>query len=202
MPVPTSPWCTHHPPAPPSLAIPMGSVPLGAYMGADASAVCSLQNVMPLGEGELDTPQDPETQLQEQEKRIEISCALAAEASRRGRMLSGKDQAGDGGLELPAPGWSRPWAVLWMQDWGMGCTRQQEKGPIWAGDQAASILEQWENQPGDAGSAFPCSSAEPGRMEQPLWPGTGFSTRFRRWPGCRMQLLAMQHVVAMISNPM
>lgn len=53
-------------------------------------ALRSLQNVIPLGEGEVDTPQDPETQLQEQEKRIEISCALAAEASRRGRMLSGK----------------------------------------------------------------------------------------------------------------
>uniref|UniRef100_A0A8V5HAR7 Uncharacterized protein n=1 Tax=Melopsittacus undulatus TaxID=13146 RepID=A0A8V5HAR7_MELUD len=51
-------------------------------------AKSSLQNVVPLGEGEQDTPQDPETQLQEQEKRIEISCALAAEASRRGRMLS------------------------------------------------------------------------------------------------------------------
>ncbi|NXF36977.1 PKHA6 protein, partial [Nyctibius bracteatus] len=51
-------------------------------------AKSSLQNVVPLGEGEVDTPQDPETQLQEQEKRIEISCALAAEASRRGRMLS------------------------------------------------------------------------------------------------------------------
>ncbi|OXB67195.1 hypothetical protein ASZ78_015836 [Callipepla squamata] len=53
-------------------------------------AKSSLQNVIPLGEGEVDAPQDPETQLQEQEKRIEISCALAAEASRRGRMLSGK----------------------------------------------------------------------------------------------------------------
>ncbi|XP_032936055.1 pleckstrin homology domain-containing family A member 6 isoform X6 [Catharus ustulatus] len=51
-------------------------------------AKSSLQNVIPLGEGEVDTPQDPEMQLQEQEKRIEISCALAAEASRRGRMLS------------------------------------------------------------------------------------------------------------------
>lgn len=38
----------------------------------------------------MDLAQDPETQLQEQEKRIEISCALATEASRRGRMLSGK----------------------------------------------------------------------------------------------------------------
>ncbi|NXK51824.1 PKHA6 protein, partial [Chauna torquata] len=51
-------------------------------------AKSSLQNVIPLGEGEVDATQDPETQLQEQEKRIEISCALAAEASRRGRMLS------------------------------------------------------------------------------------------------------------------
>ncbi|XP_060087368.1 pleckstrin homology domain-containing family A member 6 isoform X10 [Heteronotia binoei] len=51
-------------------------------------AKSSMQNVVPLNEGEVDMPQDPETQLQEQEKRIEISCALAAEASRRGRMLS------------------------------------------------------------------------------------------------------------------
>lgn len=50
----------------------------------------SMQNVIPLSEGEIDLAQDPETQLQEQEKRIEISCALATEASRRGRMLSGK----------------------------------------------------------------------------------------------------------------
>ncbi|KAL8179014.1 UNVERIFIED_CONTAM: Pleckstrin y domain-containing A member 6 [Gekko kuhli] len=53
-------------------------------------AKSSMQNVVPLNEGEVDMPQDPETQLQEQEKRIEISCALAAEASRRGRMLSAK----------------------------------------------------------------------------------------------------------------
>ncbi|NWJ01197.1 PKHA6 protein, partial [Crypturellus undulatus] len=51
-------------------------------------AKSSLQNVIPLSESEVDAPPDPETQLQEQEKRIEISCALAAEASRRGRMLS------------------------------------------------------------------------------------------------------------------
>ncbi|XP_074833798.1 pleckstrin homology domain-containing family A member 6 isoform X6 [Carettochelys insculpta] len=51
-------------------------------------AKSSLQNVIPLSEGEVDTPQDPETQLQEQEKRIEISCTLATEASRLGRMLS------------------------------------------------------------------------------------------------------------------
>lgn len=63
---------------------------------------CSLQNVIPLGEGEVDAPQDPETQLQEQEKRIEISCALAAEASRRGRMLSGKAWRVWGAHPLPA----------------------------------------------------------------------------------------------------
>ncbi|XP_053884722.1 pleckstrin homology domain-containing family A member 6 isoform X3 [Malaclemys terrapin pileata] len=51
-------------------------------------AKSSLQNVIPLSEGEVDVPQDAETQLQEQEKRIEISCTLATEASRLGRMLS------------------------------------------------------------------------------------------------------------------
>ncbi|XP_070601540.1 pleckstrin homology domain-containing family A member 6 isoform X1 [Erythrolamprus reginae] len=51
-------------------------------------AKSSMQNVIPLSEGEMDLSQDPEVQLQEQEKRIEISCALATEASRRGRMLS------------------------------------------------------------------------------------------------------------------
>lgn len=50
-----------------------------------------MQNVVPIGEGDsVDMPQDSESQLQEQEKRIEISCALATEASRRGRMLSGE----------------------------------------------------------------------------------------------------------------
>ncbi|XP_063581861.1 pleckstrin homology domain-containing family A member 6 isoform X25 [Pongo abelii] len=52
-------------------------------------AKSSMQNVVPIGEGDsVDIPQDSESQLQEQEKRIEISCALATEASRRGRMLS------------------------------------------------------------------------------------------------------------------
>ncbi|XP_053523914.1 pleckstrin homology domain-containing family A member 6 isoform X3 [Artibeus jamaicensis] len=52
-------------------------------------AKSSMQNMVPVGEGDLvDVPQDSESQLQEQEKRIEISCALATEASRRGRMLS------------------------------------------------------------------------------------------------------------------
>ncbi|XP_045154119.1 pleckstrin homology domain-containing family A member 6 [Echinops telfairi] len=52
-------------------------------------AKSSMQNVVPVGEGDsVDMPQDSESQLQEQEKRIEISCALATEASRRGRMLS------------------------------------------------------------------------------------------------------------------
>ncbi|CAO2636900.1 Pleckstrin homology domain-containing family A member 6 [Lemmus lemmus] len=54
-------------------------------------AKSSMQNVVPIGEGDsVDMPQDSESQLQEQEKRIEISCALATEASRRGRMLSGE----------------------------------------------------------------------------------------------------------------
>ncbi|XP_010577925.1 PREDICTED: pleckstrin homology domain-containing family A member 6 [Haliaeetus leucocephalus] len=63
-------------------------------------AKSSLQNVIPLGEGEVDNPQDPETQLQEQEKRIEISCALAAEASRRGRMLSAQALAAAGNIKF------------------------------------------------------------------------------------------------------
>lgn len=62
---------------------------------APSMSVClclfSMQNVVPVGEGDfVDVPQDSESQLQEQEKRIEISCALATEASRRGRMLSGE----------------------------------------------------------------------------------------------------------------
>lgn len=52
-------------------------------------AKSSMQNVVLIGEGDpVDVPPDSESQLQEQEKRIEISCALATEASRRGRMLS------------------------------------------------------------------------------------------------------------------
>lgn len=51
-------------------------------------AKSSLQNVVPLSDSELEMPPDPESQLQEQEKRIELSCALATEASRRGRLLS------------------------------------------------------------------------------------------------------------------
>ncbi|NWW39656.1 PKHA6 protein, partial [Panurus biarmicus] len=83
-PFPTHPRGIYHP-SPLSHPIP------GVLAGVlTPGAVPSLQNVIPLGEGEVDTPQDPEVQLQEQEKRIEISCALAAEASRRGRMLSGE----------------------------------------------------------------------------------------------------------------
>lgn len=37
------------------------------------------------------TPVSSQQQLQEQEKRIELSCALAAEASRRSRLLSGEE---------------------------------------------------------------------------------------------------------------
>lgn len=51
-------------------------------------AKSSLQNVIPLSDTEMELPPDPESQLQEQEKRIELSCTLAAEASRRGRLLS------------------------------------------------------------------------------------------------------------------
>ncbi|XP_067913522.1 pleckstrin homology domain-containing family A member 6 isoform X3 [Heterodontus francisci] len=56
-------------------------------------AKSSLQNIVPLTEGLNDSNIDPELQLQEQEKRIEISCALATEASRRSRLIS-----------VPAPG--------------------------------------------------------------------------------------------------
>uniref|UniRef100_UPI00398EAF70 pleckstrin homology domain-containing family A member 6 isoform X2 n=1 Tax=Pristiophorus japonicus TaxID=55135 RepID=UPI00398EAF70 len=51
-------------------------------------AKSSLQNIVPLTEGLSDCNLDPELQLQEQEKRIEISCTLATEASRRSRLLS------------------------------------------------------------------------------------------------------------------
>lgn len=50
----------------------------------------SLQNVVPLLDGPVEggAQASSQQQLQEQEKRIEISCALAAEASRRSRLLS------------------------------------------------------------------------------------------------------------------
>lgn len=51
----------------------------------------SLQNVVPPLDGPAETQPNTEQQLQEQEKRIEISCALAAEASRRSRLLSGEE---------------------------------------------------------------------------------------------------------------
>ncbi|KAM3877817.1 pleckstrin homology domain-containing family A member 6 [Diretmus argenteus] len=53
-------------------------------------AKSSLQNVVPLLDGPVEggSQANSEQQLQEQEKRIEISCALAAEASRRSRLLS------------------------------------------------------------------------------------------------------------------
>ncbi|XP_073681495.1 pleckstrin homology domain-containing family A member 6-like isoform X7 [Garra rufa] len=51
-------------------------------------AKSNLQNVVPVLDGPVEGPSNPEHQLQEQEKRIEISCALAAEASRRSRLLS------------------------------------------------------------------------------------------------------------------
>ncbi|KAG5838435.1 hypothetical protein ANANG_G00223680 [Anguilla anguilla] len=51
-------------------------------------AKSNLQNMVPLLDGPAERQGDPDQQLQEQEKRIEISCALAAEASRRSRLLS------------------------------------------------------------------------------------------------------------------
>ncbi|XP_057701256.1 pleckstrin homology domain-containing family A member 6 isoform X4 [Corythoichthys intestinalis] len=53
-------------------------------------AKSNLQNVVPVLDGPVEggTPVNSQQQLQEQEKRIEISCALAAEASRRSRLLS------------------------------------------------------------------------------------------------------------------
>lgn len=80
------------PPRQPQCAGPAGQL---AYPVPPSMSVClclfSMQNVVPIGEGDsVDVPQDSESQLQEQEKRIEISCALATEASRRGRMLSGE----------------------------------------------------------------------------------------------------------------
>lgn len=49
--------------------------------------------MVPLLDGPVEggAPVSSQQQLQEQEKRIEISCALAAEASRRSRLLSGED---------------------------------------------------------------------------------------------------------------
>ncbi|CAK6979188.1 pleckstrin homology domain-containing family A member 6 isoform X1 [Scomber scombrus] len=53
-------------------------------------AKSNLQNMVPLLDGPVEggPPVSSQQQLQEQEKRIEISCALAAEASRRSRFLS------------------------------------------------------------------------------------------------------------------
>ncbi|KAF5891458.1 pleckstrin homology domain-containing family A member 6 isoform X8, partial [Clarias magur] len=51
-------------------------------------AKSNLQNIVPALDGPAETQANPEQKLQEQEKRIEISCALAAEASRRSRLLS------------------------------------------------------------------------------------------------------------------
>uniref|UniRef100_A0A665VCD9 Pleckstrin homology domain containing, family A member 6 n=1 Tax=Echeneis naucrates TaxID=173247 RepID=A0A665VCD9_ECHNA len=56
-------------------------------------AKSNLQNMVPVLDGPVESgaPISSQQQLQEQEKRIEISCALAAEASRRSRILSGED---------------------------------------------------------------------------------------------------------------
>lgn len=54
----------------------------------------SLQNVVPVLDGPVEggASASSQHQLLEQEKRIEITCALAAEASRRSRLLSGELQ--------------------------------------------------------------------------------------------------------------
>uniref|UniRef100_A0A9J8CV00 Pleckstrin homology domain containing, family A member 6 n=2 Tax=Cyprinus carpio TaxID=7962 RepID=A0A9J8CV00_CYPCA len=54
-------------------------------------AKSNLQNVVPVLDGPVEGTNNPDQQLHEQEKRIEISCALAAEASRRSRLLSGEE---------------------------------------------------------------------------------------------------------------
>ncbi|XP_061075709.1 pleckstrin homology domain-containing family A member 6 isoform X1 [Conger conger] len=51
-------------------------------------AKSNMQNVVPLLDGPAEKHTDHEQKLHEEEKRIEISCALAAEASRRSRLLS------------------------------------------------------------------------------------------------------------------
>ncbi|TKS71232.1 Pleckstrin -like proteiny domain-containing family A member 6 [Collichthys lucidus] len=53
-------------------------------------AKSNLQNMVPVLDGPVEggAPVSSQQQLQEQEKRIELSCALAAEASRRSRLLS------------------------------------------------------------------------------------------------------------------
>ncbi|XP_077947809.1 pleckstrin homology domain-containing family A member 6 isoform X4 [Gasterosteus aculeatus] len=53
-------------------------------------AKSNLQNMVPLLDGPVEggAPVNSQQQMQEQEKRMEISCALAAEASRRSRLFS------------------------------------------------------------------------------------------------------------------
>lgn len=65
-----------------------------------------MQNVVPVLDGPAETQANPEQKLQEQEKRIEISCALAAEASRRSRLLSGEEAC-----QAEEPG--QPLSDLW-----------------------------------------------------------------------------------------
>lgn len=65
----------------------------GIFLASSLPVFVSLQNMVPLLDGPADggAAVSSQQQLQEQEKRIEISCALAAEASRRSRILSGED---------------------------------------------------------------------------------------------------------------
>ncbi|KAJ8259544.1 hypothetical protein GJAV_G00170670 [Gymnothorax javanicus] len=51
-------------------------------------AKSNMQNIVPILDGPAEKHTDHEQKLHEEEKRIEISCALAAEASRRSRLLS------------------------------------------------------------------------------------------------------------------
>uniref|UniRef100_A0A8C7KL29 Pleckstrin homology domain containing A6 n=1 Tax=Oncorhynchus kisutch TaxID=8019 RepID=A0A8C7KL29_ONCKI len=71
-------------------------------------AKSNLQNVVPLLDGPTEGggphhQGNPEQKIQEQEKRIEISCALAAEASRRSRLLSVTVVHPDRGPVAPLP---------------------------------------------------------------------------------------------------
>lgn len=64
-----------------------------SYRYDNITFIVSLQNVVPVLDGPVEgaAAVSSHQQLQEQEKRIEITCALAAEASRRSRILSGED---------------------------------------------------------------------------------------------------------------
>lgn len=111
-----------------------------------------MQNVVPIGEGDsVDVPQDSDSQLQEQEKRIEISCALATEASRRGRMLSGErgwaslrqghqlTRCRGGSAVLSGGAGSGRWLLGSLStDWV--CAGLNTKGPEWLTSRASAVM--------------------------------------------------------------